>query len=87
MNAIKTFLGIAPSIQLQEYKQAIIDFFNHSSTMGITSLHDCGLGAIDPDIDYPLMISIMEEHPPMRVSGYLVSTFWDKWHNEYKLKP
>ena len=52
MNAMAPFLNIAPEVTQDEYKRAILDLFNHSSTMGVTSFHDCGIGAIDPNVDY-----------------------------------
>ena len=60
MNAMAPFLGIAPEVSVGEYKKAIHDLFNHSSTMGVTSFHDCGVGAINPDLDYEVLISVME---------------------------
>ena len=79
MNAMNYFLALSPPVSIDEYKNSIIALFNRCSSIGVTCLHDCGIGAIDPDLDYPVILAAMEENPPMRFSGYLVSTYWDKW--------
>ena len=54
-------------------------FLRHCSSKGCTSHNDCGIGLIDPKADLAVLLDAMQNDPPVRYSGYLVSTHWDVW--------
>ncbi len=61
------------------YSRNFKDFLYYCASKGCTALHDCGIGVIDPKSDLAVLYETMENDPPVRYSGYLVSTSWDVW--------
>ena len=53
-----------------------------ASSKGCTTLHDCAIGAIDPELDYTTILELVDDDPPMRISGFLTSSDWDYWQNK-----
>lgn len=74
-------------VTLEMYKQNFVNFLNKCASKGCTSLHDCGIGFIDPETDLAVLYSVFnEDDPPVRYSGYLVSTGWKAWE-KLKMAP
>lgn len=58
----------------------------HTAALGCTSLHDCGIGFLNPEADLAVLLEAYNRSPAVRYSGMLVSTRWDVWE-KYKLVP
>ena len=86
MPAINYIANHAPPISAEQYVKSIHDFFQEASSKGCTSLHDCGIGAYEPKIDYKAIQIVMKQDPKVRLSGFLVSYAWDYWKS-LNLKP
>ena len=71
---------------MPQYVQNINKFFMRAASMGCTSLHDCGIGAYEPKMDYEALQIVMKQDPCVRMSGFLVSHAWNYW-KELGLKP
>ena len=58
------------------------------ASKGCTSLHDCSIGNGTPEGDLGALEAVFQEkeEPPVRLSGYLISTAWDYWQQR-SLKP
>ena len=59
--------------------------FGRAAAAGCTALHDCGIGLTGTN-DLALLISVMQDNPPIRYRGMLVSTAMDEWE-KMGLKP
>lgn len=84
--AIGAFASHAPHINGEQYLANVGRFFAMASSKGCTTLHDCGIGAIDPQGDFGVLKAAMAKNPPVRMSGYLVSTAMETW-KRLGLKP
>ena len=73
------FLSIGPKVTPQDYLLGVKNIFKNCTSKGVTSFHDCGIGSIDDKLDYWVLHNVLEEEPPIRISGFLVSSRWDSW--------
>ncbi len=53
--------------------------FDRAASVGCTALHDCSIGAFMGASDLTLLRSVMEDDPPIRYRGMLVSSHMDEW--------
>lgn len=84
--AIGMFAKTAPHISGAQYLANVNNLFAFASSKGCTTLHDCGIGSIDPEGDLGVLRVAMTQNPPIRMSAYLVSTAMDTW-KKMGLKP
>jgi len=84
--AIMPFAIKAPHITSEQYVANVGKLFAAASAKGCTTVHDCGIGMIDPRGDLGVLQTALAQRPPVRVSAYLVSTAMDTWQ-ELGLKP
>jgi len=56
------------------------------SAKGITTVHDCGIGNINPDMEMNFIARNFGTKCKIRLSGMYVSTKWDDW-DRLKIKP
>jgi hypothetical protein len=40
----------------ESYQKNFSDFLDHCASKGCTSLHDCGIGIIDPEADMAILL-------------------------------
>lgn len=64
------------------YAKNFRDFLHHCASKGCTTLNDCGIGIVDPKADMAILLDAIENDPPVRYSGFLVSTAWETWMEE-----
>ena len=84
--AIGAFATHAPHISGEQYLANVGKLFAMASSKGCTTLHDCGIGSIDPEGDLGVLKAAMTKNPPIRMSAYLVSSAMDTW-KKLGLKP
>ena len=84
--AIDLFASKAPHISGAQYVANVAKLFAMASSKGCTTVHDCGIGTIDPKGDLGVLQAAVSQAPPVRVSAYLVSTAMDLWR-QLGLKP
>ncbi|WP_295436420.1 amidohydrolase [uncultured Thiodictyon sp.] len=84
--AIVPFALKAPHISGEQYVTNVGKLFARAAAKGCTTVHDCGIGMIDPKGDLGVLQAAVAKQPPVRVAGYLVSTAMDTWQ-ELGLKP
>ena len=77
--AIGAFAGKAPHISGAQYLENVGRLFAMASSKGCTTLHDCGIGSIDPEGDLGVLKAAMTKNPPVRMSAYLVSSAMTTW--------
>src|SRR5690606_3719154 len=53
--------------------------FDRAASVGCTALHDCSIGAFMGASDLTLLRGVMEDDPPIRYRGMLVSSHMDEW--------
>jgi hypothetical protein len=77
--AFQPFIQVmtAPSAsELVEYLRADL---NDAAAKGCTALHDCGVGGLFAEADISLIEAALQDTPPVRYAGMLVSTHYEKW--------
>ena len=74
----KFFVAMPPTTD-QTLAQFIRDDFSDAAARGCTTLHDCGIGALAAEHDLKMLDMVMAANPPVRYSGFLVSTHFAKW--------
>jgi hypothetical protein len=77
--AVNNFKSKFPTVSAEQYELNFKNFLNYCATKGCTSLHDCGIGFIDPKADLSLLLDTFNHQTPVRYSGMLVSTKWNIW--------
>ena len=55
------------------------DLFAHAASLGVTMLHDCGIGALAGAGDLDVLTEAVDADSPVRYRGMLVSTLYDTW--------
>lgn len=78
-NAFEPFLKIMPTPSPQELVKLLNADWADASARGCTALNDCGIGALFGTGDLALLDTAMAGDPPLRYSGFLVSTLFDTW--------
>jgi predicted amidohydrolase YtcJ len=78
-NSLERFLAAMPQTSDEALAQFIREDFDDASSNGCTTLHDCGIGALAGIKDLTTLDGVMAANPPVRYSGFLVSTLFDTW--------
>jgi predicted amidohydrolase YtcJ len=76
--AFDAFLPHLPRITPAQYVANVIKLYEKAASVGCTSLHDMGIGLLDPQLDYATVSAAMKSDPPIRMTAFLASTF-DGW--------
>jgi hypothetical protein len=77
--AFQPFQGKMPQTSPAEMLTRVRQLFDRAAAAGCTTLHDCGIGLLAGTADLALLKSAMQEEPPVRYRGMLVSTEMDGW--------
>jgi predicted amidohydrolase YtcJ len=77
--AFLVFFGRMPMPSAAEMRMRMRRLFDRAAAVGCTALHDCGIGALAGTSDLALLNSVMQDKPPVRYRGMLVSTAMDGW--------
>jgi predicted amidohydrolase YtcJ len=77
--AFEPFIAKMPLANAAEMRTRVRRLFDHAAAVGCTALHDCGIGLQAGTNDLALLISVMQDNPPIRYRGMLVSTAMDQW--------
>lgn len=77
--AFAPFLKVMPAPTPQEYGAAVLRILDQASTVGCTAVNDAGIGIISGLPDLEVMRAVASRNPPVRMTGYLVSTAFDQW--------
>jgi predicted amidohydrolase YtcJ len=77
--AFLVFFGRMPMPSAAEMRMRMHRLFDRAAAVGCTTLHDCGIGALAGTSDLALLNSVMQDKPPVRYRGMLVSTAMDGW--------
>ena len=85
--AVDLFASKAPHISGEQYVENIGKLLAMASSKGCTTVHDCGVGMIDPLSDLGVLQMALSKGAPVRVSAYLSSAAMDVWKKKGMLKP
>jgi predicted amidohydrolase YtcJ len=77
--AFMPFLGKMPLPTPADMRARTRRLFDRAAAVGCTALHDNGIGALAGTTDLALVTSVMQDNPPVRYRGMLVSTAMDDW--------
>jgi predicted amidohydrolase YtcJ len=77
--AFLPFLKGMPAPTPQEYGAAVLRILEQASAAGCTAANDAGIGIISGPPDLEVMRAVASRNPPVRMTGYLVSTAFDQW--------
>jgi predicted amidohydrolase YtcJ len=77
--AFAPFLGKMAMPAATEMRTRIRQLLDRAAAVGCTALHDCGIGVLAGTSDLALLKSVMQDRPPVRYRGMLVSTAMDGW--------
>jgi predicted amidohydrolase YtcJ len=84
--AMQPFIEKMPHPTAAEMQARLGRLFKHASSLGYTTLHDCGIGIQAGAGDLALLDAAMAQDPPVRYRGMLVSTAMSQWET-MNLKP
>jgi predicted amidohydrolase YtcJ len=73
------FMGKMPLPSAAEMRTRTRQLFDRAAAVGCTALHDCGIGLFAGPADLALLKSVMQDKPPIRYRGMLISTAMDGW--------
>lgn len=86
MAAQSIFIRKMPQPSAAQFQQRVRRLFNHVSSVGCTTFHDCGIGLLSGVNDIALMEAVTANDAPVRYQGMLISTLFDQW-DKMVLKP
>lgn len=86
MAAQAPFIDKMPQPSATEIQARIRRLINLASSVGCTTLHDCGVGLMAGVNDLALLDAVMADNAPARYRGMLISTIMDDWE-KMGLKP
>lgn len=86
MGAQAVFIKKMPQPSAAAFQQRVRRLFNHVSSVGCTTFHDCGIGLLSGVNDIALMEAVTANDAPVRYQGMLISTLFDQW-DKMGLKP
>jgi tetratricopeptide (TPR) repeat protein len=72
-------MGKMPLPSAAEMRARTRQLFDRAAAVGCTALHDCGIGLFAGPPDLALLKSVMQDKPPIRYRGMLISTAMDGW--------
>lgn len=84
--AVGAFMMGIPALSPAELLSRHRDLFAHAASLGVTMLHDCGIGVLAGAGDLDVLTQAVDGNSPVRYRGMLVSTLYDTW-SEMGLKP
>ena len=77
--AFSPFMRKMPLPSAEEMRTRTRQLFDRAAAVGCTALHDCGIGLFAGTSDLALLKSVMQDKPPVRYRGMLISTAMDGW--------
>jgi predicted amidohydrolase YtcJ len=77
--AFSPFMHKMPLPSATEMRTRTRRLFDRAASVGCTALHDCGIGLFTGTPDLALLKSVMQDKPPVRYRGMLISTAMDGW--------
>jgi predicted amidohydrolase YtcJ len=84
--AFSPFMRKMPLPSAAEMRTRTRRLFDRAASVGCTTLHDCGIGLFAGTADLALLKSVMQDKPPVRYRGMLISTAMDGWE-KLSVKP
>ena len=77
--AFQPFIQVMTSPSASELVEYLRADLNDAAAKGCTALHDCGVGGLFAEADISLIEAALQDTPPVRYAGMLVSTHYEKW--------
>jgi predicted amidohydrolase YtcJ len=77
--AFTAFLKAMPQPTPQDLERAMRGTLDRAAAAGCTALNDAGIGVLAGTSDLALLQRVIQDDPPARMTGFLVSTSLDDW--------
>jgi predicted amidohydrolase YtcJ len=77
--AFMPFMARLPVVSADDMRRKMRRLTETASSVGCTTLHDCGIGVLRGADDLALLASVAKDDPSVRCRGMLVSTAMDTW--------
>jgi predicted amidohydrolase YtcJ len=77
--AFMPFMARMPVVSADDMRRKMRRLTETASSVGCTTLHDCGIGVLRGADDLALLASVAKDDAPVRCRGMLVSTAMDTW--------
>jgi predicted amidohydrolase YtcJ len=77
--AFQPFIAVMPAPSPAEFASLLRADMDDAASRGCTALHDCGIGGVSGPDELGVLDEVMRGDPPLRYSGFLVSTHFDAW--------
>jgi predicted amidohydrolase YtcJ len=77
--ALRPFLRKMPLPGAAEVRDRVRRLFERAAARGCTALHDCGVGLHAATADLALLGAALQDQPPVRYRGMLVSLEMERW--------
>lgn len=84
--AFGAFAAGIPFLTGEALVDAHVRLFEHAAGLGVTMLHDCGIGSVAGPADLDVLHDALRRDSPVRYRGMLVSSRYDEWA-ELGLRP
>lgn len=79
VSAMVPFFRTMTPVSGREMAVRLRRLLDHTSSVGCTSLHDCGIGMQGGMSDLEVLDAVMADNPPVRYRGMLVTTAMESW--------
>jgi predicted amidohydrolase YtcJ len=77
--AMQAFVPLLPVVTPAQYVQNVLNLFSTAASVGCTTLHDMGVGLLNPQLDYDTIKAAFKADPPVRMTAFLSSAAYATW--------